>query len=152
MTNISKLMRDDRGTSVVELAIVAPVLAGLLVGMVDISSAYSAKLNAEQAAQSAIEKVFQKSADTTVVNTLVTEASTLAGVPADKVTTDEWVECDGERQESFDATCGTNEDEARYLSVSVTATYSPFFPTTFGTSVNADGDYEFTGVAAIRTS
>lgn len=147
-----KLLRDQNGTSVIELAIVAPVLAGLLVGMVDISNAYSTKLNAEQAAQSAIEKVFQKSADTTVVNTLVTEASTLAGVPADQVTTDSWVECDGTRQQEYTATCTGGQDEARYLSVSVTATYEPMFPVTFGTSKNDRGHYVFTGVAAVRTS
>lgn len=146
-----ELLRDNRGTSVIELAIISPILATLLVGTVDLSNAYSTKLNAEQAAQSAIEKVFQKSADTTVVNTLVTEASTLAGVGSDKVKTDMWVECDGTRQADFSNTCASGQDEARYLSVEVMATYTPMFPVTFG-STNADGDYEFSGVAAVRTS
>lgn len=146
-----ELLRDNRGTSVVELALISPILATLIIGTVDLSRAYSAKLNAEQAAQSAIEKVFQKSADTTVVNTLVTEASTLAGVGSDKVTTDSWVECDGTRKPNYSDTCASGQDEARYLSVSVIATYTPMFPVTFGTT-NNDGDYEFTGVAAVRTS
>ena len=45
--------------SIIELALVAPILASLLIGMVDISRAYSAKLPIEQAAQRAIEKVQQ---------------------------------------------------------------------------------------------
>lgn len=149
---LKDILSNQQGTSVVELAIVAPVLAGLLVGMVDISNAYSTKLNAEQAAQSAIEKVFQKSADTTVTNTLVTEAARLASVDQSNVTTDEWVECDGTRQDNYTDSCTAGEDEARYLSVSVRATYTPMFPTTFGSNINDNGDYEFVGVAAIRTS
>ena len=151
MKQLKLLGRDEHGTSVIELALVAPILAGLTVGMVDLSNAYSTKLNAEQAAQSAIEKVFQKSADTTVVNTLVSEASSLAGVPASNVTTDSWVECDGTRQANYTDTCSGGQDEARYLSVTVVATYTPMFPITYG-ATNANGDYEFSGVAAIRTS
>lgn len=141
---------DERGTSVIELALVAPVLATLLIGTVDLANAYSTKLNTEQAAQSAIEKVFQQSADTTVVNTLVNEASSLAGVPVGNVTTDSWVECNGARQANFTDTCTGTQDEARYLAVAVVATYTPMFPVTFG-ATNANGDYEFTGRAAIRT-
>ena len=61
MTRLGKLLRrDERGASVVELALVAPVFAALLLGMVDLSGAYSARLELEQAAQQTIENVMQQ--------------------------------------------------------------------------------------------
>ncbi len=56
MKRLSHLFRDERGTSVIELALVAPILASLVIGMSDLSRAYSAKLQLEQAAQRSIEK------------------------------------------------------------------------------------------------
>ena len=53
------LARDERGASVIEMAMVPPLLGSLLIGMVDISRAYSAKLQLEQSAYRAIEKVQQ---------------------------------------------------------------------------------------------
>ncbi|WP_310467629.1 pilus assembly protein, partial [Sphingomonas sp.] len=50
------IRRDERGASVVELALVAPFLAAMLIGMVDMSNGYSDKLQLEQAAQRSIEK------------------------------------------------------------------------------------------------
>ena len=57
IAQLSPYTRDERGASIIELALVAPVLASMLVGMVDLSRAYSYKLKLEQAAQRAIEKV-----------------------------------------------------------------------------------------------
>ena len=57
MIRFARLARDDRGASIVELALVVPIMGSLLIGMVDLSRAYSHKLKLEQAAQRAIEKV-----------------------------------------------------------------------------------------------
>ena len=54
-----RLLRDERGAAVIELALVAPVLALMVIGIVDISNAYSRKLALEQGAQRAIEKIMQ---------------------------------------------------------------------------------------------
>jgi Flp pilus assembly protein TadG len=59
MNGFPRLSQDERGASIVELALVTPILASLLIGMVDLSRAYSYKLNLEQGAQRAIEKVQQ---------------------------------------------------------------------------------------------
>ncbi len=68
MMSITRLAQDDRGASIIELALVAPILASLLIGMVDLSRAYSHKLLLEQAAQRSIEKVqqYQASSSTPV--------------------------------------------------------------------------------------
>ena len=70
----SGLSRDKRGAVIIELAIVAPVLALMAIGVIDLSNAYSRKLALEQGAQRAIEKIMQTTADTTVEATLTNEA------------------------------------------------------------------------------
>lgn len=70
---IRELRASQRGTAVIELALVAPVLAVAIVGIVDISNAYSRKLALEQGAQRAIEKIMQTTSYSTVENTLANE-------------------------------------------------------------------------------
>ena len=48
---------DQRGAAVIELALVAPILAVMIIGVVDMSNGYSRKLALEQGSQRAIEKV-----------------------------------------------------------------------------------------------
>lgn len=65
---------DERGAAVIELALVAPILAALTAGIIDLSTAYSRKLAFEQGAQRAIEKIMQTTDDNTVEGTLKQEA------------------------------------------------------------------------------
>src|SRR6058998_2081395 len=69
----SKLRADDRGAAVIELALVAPVLALMVIGIVDMSNAFSKKLALEQGVQRAVERIMQTTADDTVEGTLKTE-------------------------------------------------------------------------------
>ena len=62
MRRLVKLAREDRGAAVIELALIAPVLALLIIGVTDISIAYGRKLELEQAVQRSIEKVMQTTA------------------------------------------------------------------------------------------
>src|SRR5688500_767455 len=117
---IRTLGRDERGASIIEMAMVLPVLATLLVGMVDISRAYSFKLQLEQAAQRSIEKVQQYRTTSSTFSTLQTEAATAAGVPTTDVTVDYWLECNGARQTSYATVCPTTQTRVRYITVSIT--------------------------------
>ena len=75
---VQTLARDERGASIIEMAMAMPVLASLLIGMVDISRAYSAKLQLEQAAYRAVEKVQQYQTTESTYDTLKTEAGSAA--------------------------------------------------------------------------
>src|SRR6478672_13485405 len=94
---MESLARDERGASIIEMAMVMPVFAGLLIGMVDISRAYSAKLQLEQAAYRAIEKVQQYQATDSTYTTLKSEAGAAAhdagfsSVTTNDVTVDYWL-------------------------------------------------------------
>lgn len=70
----AELLRDEEGAALVELCLVAVLLTTLAAGIIDISSAYSRKLGLEQAAQRAIEKIMQTTGESTVENTLKSEA------------------------------------------------------------------------------
>ncbi len=145
------LARDERGASIIEMAMLTPVLATLLIGMVDISRAYAAKLQLEQAAQRSIEKVMQYQTGASTYNTLYTEAATAAGVPVTDVTVDYWLECNGARSANYTDSCSPGQTYARYVSVAVDKDFQPMFGTRFFPGANSDGTYTITGEAGLRT-
>lgn len=146
-----KLLRNDRGAAVIELALVAPLLALMTIGIIDISQAFGRKLTLEQAAQRAIEKVMQTTGDTTPEATIKEEAAAQGDVSEDDVTVTYRMECNGVVQADFDSECAAGEAEARWLIVTVSGSYEPMFPAHyFGNS--DDKVYHMTAVAGMRTS
>lgn len=133
-----------------ELAIVAPVFATLLIGMVDIGRGYSMKLQLEQAAQRAIEKVMNGQADKSTAAALKTEAATTAGVPETDVVVDYWLECDSARQASYDTVCTSGAVYRRYLTVQISKTFTPMFATKW-LGANSDGSFTVVGKTGVRT-
>lgn len=157
MIRLPRITGDEGGTSIVEMALVAPFLASLLIGMVDLSRGYSAKLQLEQAAQRSIEKAMNGDKDTDLFETLTDEAVAAAGVSASAVQVRYWLECDGVSQNSSTATmaadyekvCDDGETYARYVSVRIQKTYNPMFKVRFSGS-NADGSFTLVGQTGIR--
>jgi Flp pilus assembly protein TadG len=68
-----RLLANDRGAAVIEMALVAPVLALGVIGIVDVSNAYSRKLALEQGAQRAVEKIMNTTENASVESTLANE-------------------------------------------------------------------------------
>ncbi len=151
MRLLRSLARDERGASIIEMAMVAPVMASLLIGMVDISRAYSAKLQLVQAAQRSIEKVMQYQAQSSTYGTLYSEAAAAAGVPESNVTVDYWLECDGTRATTYASNCTPGQTYARYITVSIDKNFVPMFGTRYFPGANTDGTYTITGEAGLRT-
>jgi Flp pilus assembly protein TadG len=157
---LSKVRPDERGATIIEMALVAPFLATLVIGMTDISRAYSAKLQLEQVAQRAIEKAMQGmqgDESTDIFNTLQEEAATAAGVPKEAVAVRYWLECNGVSQNTSTATmaadyekvCPSGQVYARYLSISIVKKYTPMFSTKWA-GANADGTYTLSGKTGLR--
>jgi Flp pilus assembly protein TadG len=149
---VRTLLCDERGNSFIEMALVTPVFASLLVGMVDISRAVSAKVTVEQAAQRAIEKVQAKDFDTGDISTLESDAEAAAGTGS-QATADAWLECnhDGTHLNYDTGDCGTGVTYARYVRVRVTGTYNPIFGTRFFPGANSNGTVTVGGEATVRT-
>jgi Flp pilus assembly protein TadG len=175
--NLRRLLADARGTAVIEMAIVAPVLALGVIGVVDISNAYNKKLGLEQGAQRAIEKIMNTTETATVEATLANEvqcqvngSTTTAGVttcntrPTQTITVTWRLDCtDGSgtitTQTTTDSSvydayaCGVGTvREARYVQVGVTDKYTPMFPIHFSGFTSSDGTYHISATAGTRTS
>lgn len=154
---IFQLARDERGTSIIELALILPLLATLVVGMVDISNGYSAKLQLEQAAQRSIEKAVNGEKETAFFQTLRSEAMAAAGVNLDAVTVQYWLECNGVSQNTSPGTmdadygkkCADNVPYSRYVNVRIQKNYAPMFKAMMLGS-NADGTFTLVGEAGVR--
>ena len=151
MIRFAHLARDERGASLVELALVVPILASLLIGMIDLSRAYSYKLKLEQAAQRAIEKVQQYQTANSTYSTLQAEAATAAGVPSSNVTIDYWLECNGARQTNYDSVCPSGQVYARWIQVDVSGTFTPLFASKRYPGANSNGTFTLHGIAGMRT-
>lgn len=145
------LLRDERGTSVVELALMAPIMAGMLIGAVDLAFGYSAKLELEQAAQRGVERVMQQRSVETDYSDLKPEVATAAGVDQANVTIDQWLECNDVRQDAGTVACAAATDVyARYVEVSVQDTYTPYIGGLKFLGANDNGSFTITGTAGLR--
>jgi Flp pilus assembly protein TadG len=178
---MTTLLRHERGAAIIELALVAPILALTVIGIVDMSNAYSRKLALEQAAQRAVEKIGQTTETATVEATLANEAvcqvngtTTTNGVTTcnstpittSNVTVTWSLECtdsggttstqsttDSATYDAF--TCGGGTvSQARYLQVTVNDKYYPLFPIHFAhfTGSGSTGYYPISASAGMRTS
>ena len=146
---LKRLRYDERGAAVIELALVAPILATLTVGVLDLSNAFSRKLALEQAAQRGVEKVMQTTGELKVEDTMANEAATAAGVPVSQVTVTFTMTCAGV---STDPTteCTDDSTEVRYTELNIWDTYTPVIPVRFA-GMQSDGSYRLTAKQGIRT-
>lgn len=155
MSRIAKaLWRDERGTGTIELALSAPILAFLLVGAVDMGMGYTERLALQQAANRTLELGMARGPVNDSYSYLQAIGATNSGRPTSAVTIDNWLECDGARQGSFDGTCGGNQQTARYISVRITGTHQPTFDYNglarrFG-DTGLGGSVAIAGSAAVR--
>jgi Flp pilus assembly protein TadG len=155
----------DRGASVIEFAIVAPFLAALLLGMIELSRAYSDRLELEQAAQRTVERVQQMRIASSDYSWMKQEAATAAGITATQSnpTVSQWLECtptDGngtptgapvnQGADSLEQECLVETDmPARYVSVRIQKTFTPAVKSRY-LGTDANGNYTLTGEAGIR--
>ena len=153
----NKLARDERGASIIELALLLPVLSTIVIGVADISRAYSQKLILEQAAYRAIEKVQQYQASQSTLTALQNEVVSAANdagftdVTTSNVTIDFWLECNGARQTTYNMNCSSGQTQARWISVDVTHNFTPMFASSRWPGSNSNGSYTLHGRAGLRT-
>lgn len=151
IARLRSLWRDQRGNSMVEMALATPLLATLLVGTVDISRAVSAKIVVEQAAQRTVEKVqAEENFDTGNIADYEADAKAAAG-NGSSATVVAWLECnnDGVHLDFDTGSCGTGVPYARYVQVSVSDSFDPMFGTQFFPGATADG-VPVSGKAVVR--
>ena len=153
ITRLRSLRRDSRGTSVIEFALFAPILAVTLMGVTDVSMAYGRKLALEQAAFRALEKVsvgtVQSNYDFLRAEAAAADGS--GGVQESDVTVTPWLECDRVTQPAFDGDCTTGQMLSRYVRVSIASSYTPiFFEGPLAATGDGNGVVAITAVASVR--
>jgi Flp pilus assembly protein TadG len=152
---------DERGASLIELALSLPFLAAIVVGMSDLARAYSLKLMLEQAAQRTIEQVENQRSVATAYNTALTTEATSAMSDAgystgNTITPDSWLECSSNgttwtRQTNFTDSCPNASDiTARYVEVTISRDFVPMFSSRAWPGANAQGNIPITGNAEVR--
>ncbi len=158
--NIQRLGDSERGTSVIEFALAAPFMAALLVGVIDLSKAYSDRLELEQAAQRTIELVQQQRSVSSDYSVLADEAAAAAGIrkTSSNPAVNQWLECssDGgatwvsQGNNTITSQCPNDTDlPARYVTISIQKGFTPVLRSAWlGTDSN--GQYMLTGRAGIR--
>lgn len=149
--NRTSLAGDDRGNSLIEMGLAAPLLAALLIGAVDISRAVSIRLELEQAAQRTVELVQRSGFQESDLSSLETEAATAAGVPVADADAQAWLECDGSSTKlAYSGSCSAGQAYARYVSVTIDRTFTPVFGTQYFPGANDDGTITVTATAGVR--
>lgn len=166
-------LANERGAAIIEMALVAPMLALAVVGIVDMSNAYSKKLALEQGAQRAIEKIMQTTANATVEDTLAAEAVCQVN---GTTTTNNVTTCNSSpltmsnvavtyRREctsgsttttttyttdtAYNAgSCTAGSTEADYIQIALSSTYTPMFSIHFASY--SGSSYPITATAGMR--
>jgi Flp pilus assembly protein TadG len=158
MSALNRLARDQRGAALIELALIAPMLAMFVIGISDISTAYSRQLALEQAAQRSIEKVMQTTGEDTAEATIKKEAvCQVNGTKTDgtcktgrittaNVTVTYRLECNGVVK-SYSNDCSNGEKEVRYILATVAESYTPMFSMHFNT---VNGKWALSATAGVR--
>ena len=146
----ARLISCQKGNSFVEMALVAPLFAALLMGMVDISRAVSTKLKLVQASQRAVELVQRSGFVYANMSALETESETAAGEGSNATAT-AWLECgSSSTQLSFTSSCADGEAYSRHVRVTTIKPFTPLFASPYFPGANNDGTYTITGKAGIR--
>ena len=129
ISRLRRLLRDQRGLSIVEFAAIAPFLGLLVVGIADLGRGYAARFALQNATNRTIELAHlgTKEDDYTY---LKTEAATAAGVAITAVTLDQWTECDSGTKKAFTDTCDATQQTARYIKLTIVKDFDPLFSST----------------------
>lgn len=128
-----KLRADDRGVAFVEFGFVVPILALFVLAIADLSAGLSQRFTMQAAVNRSLERllVSRPSAganDSAVDYTyLRQEAATAASVPLTQVTTSQYILCDGVRAAASATSCPENQEQARYLTLTVNKNFTSSF-------------------------
>ena len=161
---LRSLWRDQGGNSFIEMALITPILATMLVGTIDVADGFSTRLKLEQVAQRMVEEVQQeKTPFKSTYSDLQTEAATAAGVSSSNVTVTNSVKCsnDGTNWTPLSSSttdwdkdfCNTSSAtysyESHYIEVKIQGSYTPFFSGSLP-GVASNGTITLWGTAGAR--
>jgi Flp pilus assembly pilin Flp len=122
--NLQRFWRSADGVGAIEFAIVAPFLALLAMGVVDVSRAIASVFTLQQAVNRGIELAVVGTRDADLEN-VRSEGARAAGVPLSQARLEIWLECNGSRMQNFDQVC--EQLSARFLRLELQNNFRPTF-------------------------
>jgi len=144
------ILADRTAAGAMELGLALPFLMLLGLGTVDASMLIGTKLDLEQAAQRTTDFALAKRPNGSNGSYLQAEAASAANVSEQDVTVSIWLECNGLKQNDFNALCPSGETPARFVNVNITSDVETEFDwgslasivgvQTFGAKVPVSGD------------
>lgn len=156
---VRKLGHDERGVSVIEMALLAPILSIFTLGIGDLGRAFAERYALQQSIHRTLERGHLTGPTGGTYTYLQAEAVAAGGTGTTAVVR-EWVECteaDGTRRtEASSAECALAtptdpaEEFARYVEITATKTYTPMFTASIFSRRNANGTVPLAAKASIR--
>ncbi len=120
-----RLIHDDRGTSLIELAIVAPVLAGLMLGMVDVSLLVQRRLELQEATAQLANIAAATPPNAVTLAGLRTAGARLAQVPEDQITLALGIRCNNGPFQAMDSICDVGQQRSDMLTIRLQDQFGP---------------------------
>ena len=142
-------LKDERGVSLIEFALIAPFLGILTVGMADLGMGYAHRFKVQQAVNRTLE-LAQLGATQADYSYLRDEAAAAAQVPVGQVTLTQWLECNSGTARPFADSCNSGEEVDRYIRLTVVSYFDPMFSTAGYPNVQADGTVRLEANATLR--
>ncbi|WP_369027241.1 TadE/TadG family type IV pilus assembly protein [Qipengyuania sp. RANM35] len=149
---VQRLLRDQSGIGFVELALVAPLLALMFLGMIDMSKVIATRVDLEQAAQRTTDLALGKRPPNGNTAYLVSEAVAASGVPSSDVTVTLTCECDGVVQNKFTNMCSSGQVTRRFATVSIKKQVSTGFNWRIVGAMFTGGSATYTPITVIGDS
>lgn len=134
---LRQLLRNQSGTSIMELAIAAPIFVILGIGISDLSHNLTARHAVNSALNTAME-LAQLGPVAGGYEHVRAEAASAADIRLDNVTLEQWLECDNQNRD-FYAACDTGQMALRYIRLEVRKSYTPIFGRMGYSTVEPDG-------------
>lgn len=141
---LARMLAERTGAALVEFAIVAPVLAVMLVGLVDLSTYISTNLAVQRAARAggeyAVNNGFSVSGVSAAVSSSTAQRSGYMSAISVDPAPSQWCGCPnattGVAVQACGTKCTSGLDAGTYVTAGAKASYSPVFPWPgFSTSV-----------------
>ena len=120
-----QVLADARGTALLELALIFPLVMFLVLGAVDYALGFVARLKLEQSVNTVLQEAVTVGAGSNYYDYLSQEAANISGQPLANISLSKWLECDGQLQPSFTGECNGTQVVARYVSLKIVSTYQP---------------------------
>jgi Flp pilus assembly protein TadG len=149
-----RLVRDQRGTSIVELAFAVPIFAMLVVGIGDLARGFSEKYALQQIVNRTIEMAHLGSRQDDYEYLRVEAEAAVADARATgaTVTLTTWRECNGNSANrlAWVGVCPNGEQIARYITLTISSTFRPAFGGIAYAGANANGTVPISASASLR--